>query len=74
MTIEEFKLLQPKEQRKAIKTALAMGARTEGNTEVKFYKIDSFYIEAYFHPRYKIFTKCVTFTEKEFIKRYLNKD
>lgn len=50
-----------------------MGARTEGNTIVKFYKIDGFYVEAYFNPKYQIVTKYVAFTEQEFIKRYLNK-
>ncbi len=74
MTCEEFKAIEPEEQRKAIKSALAMGARTiEGSTIVKFYKIDRFYVEAYFNPKYQIVTKYVAFTEKDFIKRYLNK-
>jgi hypothetical protein len=40
MTIEEFKKLALEEQRKEIKGALSMGARTEGMVTVNFYKID----------------------------------
>lgn len=73
MTCDEFKALEIEQQKKLIKSALPMGARTEGNTIVKFYKLDRFYIEAYFNPKYQIVTKYVAFTEQQFIKRYLNK-
>lgn len=73
MTIEQFKTLEPEEQRKAIKAALAMGARTESGIHVNFYKLDGFYIEEYFHPKYRTVLKYIALTEKEFINLYLNK-
>lgn len=73
MTIDEFKNLELEEQRKAIKSATPIGGRTEGKTTVNFYKLDHFYIEVYYYPKYKSITKCVAYTEQEFIKRYLNK-
>jgi len=50
MTIEQFKALEPDEQRKELREHLSMGARSKGNITVNFYKLDGFYIEEYFNP------------------------
>lgn len=72
MTCEQFNLLDPEDQKKQIKAALPMGARTEGNTTVKFYKLDGFYVEVYFNPKYHTVTKYVATIEQDFIRLYLN--
>ena len=63
MSCEEFKLLDPEEQKKLIKSALLFGARTEGGTIVNFYKLDNFYVGGYFNPKCHTVTKYVARTE-----------
>jgi hypothetical protein len=71
MTLNSFLDLDEMEQAEAVWSGTLQGTRHEGEYRILLYKIDKFYVEAWYHVEYNVLRKFVPFDEKEKLVAYL---
>lgn len=70
MTLEDFLDMDEMEQAEAVWSGKLQGTRHEGEFKILLYKIDDFYVEAWYDVKYNILRKFVPFDEKELLIPY----
>ena len=70
MKLEDFLDLDEMEQAEAIWSGILQGTRHDGEYRILLYKIDEFYVEAWYHVEYNVLRKFVPFDDKESLAPY----
>jgi hypothetical protein len=70
MTLGDFLELDEMEQAEAVWSSKLRGTRHEGEFKILLYKIDEFYVEAWYHVEHNILRKFVPFDDKESLALY----
>jgi hypothetical protein len=60
------------EQAEAVWSGKLAGTRHEGEYRILLYKIDDFYVEAWYHVEHNVLKKFRPFKNKELLQLYLN--
>lgn len=72
MTIYQFTMLDEMEQQEAIWEGKPMGTREDNEHKILLYKIDSFYVEVYYHKEYNVIRKFHPFDDSRLLAPYYN--
>jgi hypothetical protein len=73
MKLEEFITLEPIAQRSvAFEIGAHLGDRLEPGSLVALYQVDSFYVEAFYHPKTMRLLSLVAFTDTDRLLPYLS--
>lgn len=65
MTLHQFRWLSEMEQAEAIWSGVHVNERDDGIHTILLYKIDSFYVEVYYHKQYNVIRKFEAFDESQ---------
>lgn len=72
MTLKQFNSLDEMEQQEAIWGGTFIGNREDQEHKILLYKIDSFYVEVYYHKEYNVIRKYVPFDNPAQLAPYNN--
>jgi hypothetical protein len=72
VTLYEFIQMDEMEQAEAVWSGKLAGTRHEGEYRILLYKIDDFYVEAWYHVEHNVLKKFRPFKNKELLQLYLN--
>lgn len=64
MTLDDFLDVDEMEQAEAVWFDRVQGRRQEGDYKIFLYKIDNFYVEAWYHVEHNVLKKFVPFDNK----------
>jgi hypothetical protein len=70
MTLDDFLDMDEMEQAEAVWSGEHVGTRHEEGYRILLYKIDEFYVEAWYHVEYNVLRKFVLFDDKETLALY----
>lgn len=70
MTLYDFIKMDEMEQAEAVWSGTLAGTRNEGEYRILLYKIDQFYVEAWYHVEHNVLRKFVPFDNKETLAIY----
>lgn len=65
MTLYQFNMLDEMEQAEAVWSGKHVNTRDDGSHTILLYKVDNFYVEAYYHKEYNVLRKFQTLSEFE---------
>ncbi len=70
MTLDDFLDMDEMEQAEAVWSGTLQGTRHEGEYRILLYKIDEFYVEAWYHIEYNVLRKFVPFDDTKLLEQY----
>ena len=72
MTLYDFIQADEMEQAEAVWEGKLAGTRIEGEYRILLYKIDDFYVEAWYHVEHNVLKKFRPFKTRKFLQPYFN--
>jgi hypothetical protein len=72
MTLYDFIQMDEMEQAEAVWSGTLAGTRHEGECRILLYKINEFYVEAWYHVEHNVLKKFRPFKNKELLQPYFN--
>jgi hypothetical protein len=70
MTLDNFLDMDEMEQAEAVWSGKLQGTRLEGEFKILLYKIDAFYVEAWYDGEFNVLRRFVPFDDKETLAPY----
>ena len=74
MTLNDFIQADEMEQAEAVWSGKLAGTRHEGEYRILLYRIDDFYVEAWYHIEHNVLKKFRPFKTRKFLQPYFNSD